>query len=133
MTHHHCPARSPRKRILKSRLSLSQQSGLVIAPLDFRMSEQYSPLPAAHTREELAKVSSLVLTARRLVAGGALVDLSALEERVRLICEAVQQMPLDEGRSLLDELRALIGRLDSLAADLEDRLGQLARLPGGEA
>jgi len=78
-------------------------------------------------REELEKVSSLVLTARRLVAGGALVDLSALEERVRAICETVQRMPVEEGRSLLDELHALIGRLNQLAADLEDRLSQLPK------
>jgi hypothetical protein len=83
--------------------------------------------PIGHALEELAKVSSLVLTARRLVAGGALVDLSALEDRVRLICEAVQQMPVEEGRALLDDLKALIGRLDSLAADLEERLALLAR------
>ena len=82
------------------------------------------------TREELAKVSSLILTARRLVAGGALVDLSALEERVGLVCAAVQRMPVEEGRGLLEELKALIGRLDQLAADLEERLGQLSRLPG---
>jgi uncharacterized membrane-anchored protein len=83
-------------------------------------------------REDLAKLSSLVLTARRLVASGALVDLSAIEDRVRQVCEAVQQMPIEEGRALLDELCALISRLEQLAADLEDRLGQLARRPGAE-
>lgn len=83
--------------------------------------------PKDEAREELAKVSSLVLTARRLVAGGALVDLSALEERVRLICDTVQQMPREEGQELLDELQALIGRLDQLAGDLEERLSQLPK------
>jgi len=83
----------------------------------------------AQTREELAKVSSLVLTARRLVAGGALVDLSALEDRVRVVCEAVQQMPIEEGRGLLGDLRALIGRLDQLAGDLEARLEKISPDP----
>ncbi|HMA49379.1 MAG TPA: hypothetical protein VKP60_06465 [Magnetospirillaceae bacterium] len=83
--------------------------------------------PKDEAREELAKVSSLVLTARRLVAGGALVDLSALEERVRIICDAVQQMPREDGQELLDELQALIGRLDQLAGDLEERLSQLPK------
>jgi hypothetical protein len=82
---------------------------------------------ADEAREELAKVSSLVLTARRLVAGGALVDLTALEERVRLICETVQSMPREDGQALLDELQALIGRLDQLAGDLEDRLAQMPK------
>jgi len=86
--------------------------------------------PKEEAREELAKVSSLVLTARRLVAGGTLVDLSALEERVRLICETVQQMPREEGQELLDELQALIGRLDQLAGDLEERLSQFPREQG---
>jgi len=83
--------------------------------------------PQDEAREELAKVSSLVLTARRLVASGALVDLSALEERVKLICEAVQRMPLEEGRGLLDELHALISRLNQLASDLEERLAQMPK------
>ena len=87
-------------------------------------------LPKDEAREELAKVSSLVLTARRLVAGGTLVDLSALEDRVRLICETVQQMPREEGQELLEELQALIGRLDQLAGDLEDRLSQMPREQG---
>ena len=82
--------------------------------------------PQEDAREELAKVSSLVLTARRLVAG-ALVDLSALEERVKLICETVQRMPAEEGRSLLDELHALISRLNQLASDLEERLAQMPK------
>ncbi len=86
-------------------------------------------VPKDEAREELAKVSSLVLTARRLVAGGALVDLSALEERVRTICETVQQMPREDAQELLDELQALIGRLDQLARDLQDRLSQLPKDP----
>ena len=96
------------------------------------MTVQPIPIPPEHTREELAKVSSLVLTARRLVASGALVDLSALEDRVRLICESVQRMKVEEGRALLEELKALIGRLDSLAADLEERLAHVARRQSGE-
>jgi len=87
-------------------------------------------LPKDEAREELAKVSSLVLTARRLVAGGTLVDLSALEDRVRLICETVQQMPREDGQELLEELQALIGRLDQLAGDLQERLAQFPREQG---
>ena len=86
-----------------------------------------TPTSADQAREELAKVSSLVLTARRLVAGGALVDLSALEDRVRTVCESAQRMPREDGQGLLDELQALIGRLDQLAGDLEDRLSQMPR------
>jgi hypothetical protein len=80
-------------------------------------------------REELAKVSSLVLTARRLLAGGALVDLAAIEERVRAVCGCIQAMPREEAQALVEDMQALIARLDQLAADLEDRLAQVAVLP----
>jgi hypothetical protein len=89
--------------------------------------------PDHPVREELAKVSSLVLTARRLVAGGALVDLSALQGRVQSLCESVQQMPLEVGRDLRPDLDALIVRLDTLAGDLRQRLQQLPQPPDDDS
>ncbi len=86
---------------------------------------------ADETREELAKVSSLAMTARRLLAGGKLVDLSALEERVRAVCESVQAMPREEGRNLLDDMRSLINKLDQLTRELEGRLLLHDDTPGG--
>lgn len=86
---------------------------------------------AAETRQELEKVSSLVLAARRLLASGALVDLSAIQDRVGAVCDAVQGMPREDGQGLLDELLALIRRLDMLGADLKEQLDQMsARLDG---
>lgn len=73
-------------------------------------------------REELAKVSSLALTARRLLAGGKLVDLQALEERVRVLCSTVVAMPKADGQSLLDDMRSLINKLDQVSGELELRL-----------
>ncbi len=67
-------------------------------------------------------MSSLALTARRLIAGGKLVDLVALEERVRAVCEAVQAMPRENGQSLIEDMQALINRLDQLSRELESRL-----------
>ena len=77
---------------------------------------------ADEIREELVKVSSLAMTARRLLAGGKLVDLSALEERVRAVCDVVQAMPREQGQSLLDDMLALINKLDQLTRELEERL-----------
>ncbi|MDR3438521.1 hypothetical protein [Telmatospirillum sp.] len=77
---------------------------------------------AVMAREELAKVSSLALTARRLIASGKLVDLVALEERVRAVCEGIQAMPREDGRELIDDMQALINKLDQLTRDLESRL-----------
>ena len=86
--------------------------------------------PAA-AREELAKVSSLVLTARRLLAGGTLVDLSAIEDRVRAICGSVETMPLEDSRPLADDLRALMARLDQLEREVRDHLDQLTQMQDG--
>lgn len=80
---------------------------------------------ATHPREELTKVSSLVLTARRLLASGTLVDLSAIEERVGAVVAAVKAMPPEEGRALVDDLCALIDRLDRLGEDLQEQLSQI--------
>ncbi|MTJ82625.1 MAG: hypothetical protein F8N37_16675 [Telmatospirillum sp.] len=76
------------------------------------------------TREELSKVSSLALTARRLIASGKLVDLSALEERVRAVCETIGSMPREDGQDLIGDMEALIGRLDQLERDLQKRLAE---------
>ncbi|HIJ63619.1 MAG TPA: hypothetical protein HPQ04_13070 [Rhodospirillaceae bacterium] len=76
--------------------------------------------------DDLARLASLVFTARRLLAGGALVDLSAIEERVREVCGTVAAMPPDEGRGLVGDLQSLIGKLDRLGEDLRDRLDRFA-------
>lgn len=75
-------------------------------------------------REELAKVSSLVVTARSHLATGKLVDLSAIENRVRKVCGAVEAMPRDEGKSLVDDMQSLIHKLDQLAREVQSRLKQ---------
>ena len=83
--------------------------------------------------DDLARLASLVFTARRLVAGGALVDLSAIEERVKEVCGTVVALPRDEGRGLVGELQSLIGKLDGLSEDLRERLerfgGPVGNLP----
>jgi hypothetical protein len=80
---------------------------------------------AQTAREEVTKVASLILTARRLLAGGRLVNLSAIENRVRLVCDAVAGMPIEEGRCLMDELQNLIDLLGQLDRDLHEQLGEL--------
>ncbi len=75
-------------------------------------------------REELFKVSSLVLTARRLLAGGALVDLAAIEERVRVACSAIEAMPRADGQALFDDVQALFKKLDSLEEDLREHVAR---------
>lgn len=76
----------------------------------------------AHLREELDKAASLVQTARRLLSTGTMVDLSALEGKVRFICEQLAAMEREEGRPLLPVMETLIGDLDRLAEDIHDKV-----------
>lgn len=72
--------------------------------------------------EELEKAASMVMTARRLLATGTMLDLSALEAKVRLICDALVAMGRDDGRALLPVMERLIRDLDRLAEAITERM-----------
>lgn len=76
-------------------------------------------------RQELEKATSLVGTARRLLAGGTMVDLGALEGKVRLICNAVVRLGAEEGQPFRSGMEALIADLDQLAAEIKERYDPL--------
>ncbi|MDO8605379.1 MAG: hypothetical protein Q7R40_02475 [Phaeospirillum sp.] len=92
--------------------------------------------PSERVRLDLEKASSLVETARRLLATGTMVDLAALEGRVRNICRDAASLGRDDGRSLRPDLETLISDLDLLADAIRDRYDpQAPRLtpdPGSE-
>ncbi len=69
--------------------------------------------------DEVRKVISLVATARRLLASGAVVDLSALDDKVQRLCERAQALGREGGGAVVPALEDLIACLDDLAADLE--------------
>ena len=79
---------------------------------------------ATAVREELEKAVSLVTAARRLLATGTMVDLSALEVKVRFVCTTVEEMDRDEGRPLRPAMESLIAGLDRLAAAIRERQDQ---------
>lgn len=83
---------------------------------------EISMTAATEVREELDKAASLVLTARRLLATGTMVDLSALEGKVRVICERLGRMARDDGKVLVPAMESLIGDLDRLAAAIHERV-----------
>jgi len=70
-------------------------------------------------REELEKVASLIAGARRLMAEGRSVDLSALEDRVRTIAAAVQHAPGEVQAAYKEHLGVLVEIFDALESDLE--------------
>jgi hypothetical protein len=81
---------------------------------------------AAQVREELEKASSLVVTARRLLATGTMVDLSALEGKVRFICETLAGLGREDGQPFRPGMEALIADLDGLAEAIRERYDPLA-------
>ena len=70
-------------------------------------------------REELEKAASLISGARRLMAEGRHVDLSAMEERVRAITKAVGTAAPEVASAYKEHLQTLIGALDVLEQDLQ--------------
>ncbi|MBC7950508.1 MAG: hypothetical protein H7Z12_01635 [Rhodospirillaceae bacterium] len=79
-------------------------------------------IAATQVREELDKAASLVLTARRLLATGTMVDLSALEGKVRVICEQLAGMAREDGKTLVPAMEVLINDLDRLADAIHERV-----------
>ncbi|MBR9973170.1 hypothetical protein [Magnetospirillum sulfuroxidans] len=75
-----------------------------------------------HLTQELEKASSMVMTARRLLSTGTTVDLSALEGKIRGVCETVAELPKDLGETMIPALEKLIGDLDRLAEMVCDRM-----------
>lgn len=84
---------------------------------------------AADVRVDLQKVASVLTTARRLLAGGTMIDLSALQGMVRGVCDQVALLPLDQARALRPGLESLLGGLDRLGEDLN---ALHASLTGGD-
>jgi hypothetical protein len=76
---------------------------------------------ADRVRQELEKAASLVETARRLLATGTMVDLAALEGKVRKICRGTIDLGREDGQSLRPDMEALIANLDLLAEAIRER------------
>ena len=84
------------------------------------MSEQ-----ALEIWEELEKVTSLVTSARRMVATGSRVDLSALEGKIRYVCTAAQELQRGECKTMVSVMEALIDDLDHLAESVQSHQSQI--------
>lgn len=77
---------------------------------------------------DMDKVESLVATARRVLADGGMVDLSALQAKVGQLCADARRASPEEQEKVAVALEKLIGALDELAKDLTRQFGTL----GGE-
>ncbi len=67
---------------------------------------------------EADKVTSLVTTARRLLAEQTMVDLSALDGKVRALCDDIRHVPPEDTAAVKAALTDIVEDLDRLEADL---------------
>ncbi len=67
---------------------------------------------------EADKLTSLVTTARRLLAEKKMVDLSALDGKVRALCDAIRHVPPEDTAAVKAALTDIVEGLDRLEADL---------------
>ena len=98
----------------------------------------YSPQPGLNNGDgkpgvesieaELLKIESLIATAVRLLDEGRVVELSALQERTKRVCDAALALPRAESRPLVGAMEALLTALDALTANLSARFGDIPNL-----
>ncbi|MBL4692994.1 MAG: hypothetical protein JKY92_06660 [Magnetovibrio sp.] len=83
------------------------------------------PLPALSPesiiRDELEKTASLITASQDLMADGRTVDLSAVEDRVRVITQTLSKAPPEIAASFKEHLTALLEILDTLEVDIEQQ------------
>ena len=64
------------------------------------------------------KLTSLVTTARRLLAAQKMVDLSALDGKVRALCDSIRHVPPEDTTAVKAALTDIVEDLDRLEAEL---------------
>ncbi len=74
--------------------------------------------PRPEVLPEADKLTSLVTTARRLLAAQKMVDLSALDGKVRALCDATRHVPPDDTAAVKAALSDIVEDLDRLEAEL---------------
>jgi hypothetical protein len=79
-------------------------------------------------KAELVKIESLIATALRLLDEGRVVELSALQERTKRVCDAAIRLPRSESTPLIPAMEALLNALDALTANLSRRFGDIPSL-----
>ena len=77
---------------------------------------------------DLLKIESLIATAVRLIEEGRVVDLTALQERTKHLCDAVVQLPSEDAQPLIPTMESVLTQLDTLTENLTKRYGDLPAL-----
>jgi hypothetical protein len=79
-------------------------------------------------KAELVKIESLIATALRLLDEGRVVELSALQERTKRVCDAAIRLPRADSTPLIPAMEALLTALDALTDNLSRRFGDIPSL-----
>lgn len=72
------------------------------------------------------KIAALINAARRLLADGQIVDLSALQGKVKELCLTIESNPPNEESGIKESVNEIILSLDSLARDVQSQFDGLA-------
>lgn len=75
--------------------------------------------------EQAEQVSSLIATARRLIADGKTVDLSNLEDKIRALCAGAEEMDRGDPSPVRNALIAISEELDRLEEETAARHREL--------
>ena len=92
--------------------------------------------PSRVVEKEIQAIGAAIAHARERLGAGELLDLGALDGRVRRLCTRIEELPAERAKALRTRVLALIDDLSLLARLIEVRLAGLrARLPqaGGPA
>ncbi len=73
---------------------------------------------------EMDKLGSVIMTARKLVASGAFVDLTAMGDRIQLFCEMTRTLARNDQRTVTKDMLALVKKLQALEDELKEHIEQ---------
>jgi len=79
------------------------------------------------------KIAALINAARRLLADGQIVDLSALQGKVKELCLTIESNPPSQESGIKESVDEIILSLDSLARDVQSQFDGLAGSLGATA
>ncbi|MCK4939251.1 MAG: hypothetical protein KAR80_03085 [Rhodospirillaceae bacterium] len=82
---------------------------------------------AAQISQQLEKVESLITTSKRLLEEGKMVDLSALEERIRELTDNLKKCDPETAKPFLEAVHKLIDSLEGIEQNLEDHQQELLK------
>ncbi|MHA1597481.1 MAG: hypothetical protein ACTSV1_02060 [Alphaproteobacteria bacterium] len=75
--------------------------------------------------EEVDKVESVITNARRLLVEGKMVDLTALEGKIRTLCDRITAADMDKTQDVGDALKTVLDKLQQLGDEIVEQHGSI--------